>query len=90
MMVGTWQFCAGIPSCFACQNCWFAHCSLFIIGLTWHCIANLEKDSAGISSSRLLIEADHVSGGVAEAGSDLRRVGADWLSDLASIGDDLL
>jgi hypothetical protein len=40
------------------------------------------------SSGRVLVEADHVSSRVAEPRSDLGRIRADWLDDLASVGDD--
>jgi hypothetical protein len=39
-------------------------------------------------SAGLLVQPDNVSCGVAEARGDLRRIGADRLSDLAAIGDD--
>jgi len=34
----------------------------------------------------MLVEADHVSSGIAETRGDLRGVGADWLDDLAAMG----
>jgi hypothetical protein len=39
-------------------------------------------------SGGLLVEADHVGAGVAEAGGDFGGVGADGLDDLASMGYD--
>src|SRR5262245_58540120 len=42
------------------------------------------------SAFRLLIKAEDVSGGVAEAGGDLGGIGADGLDDLAARGHDCI
>lgn len=51
-------------------------------------IATERAPLPGALSLGLLVEADHVSAGVAESRGNLRRVGADGLHDFSAIGGD--
>jgi hypothetical protein len=41
-----------------------------------------------LDSTWRFVEPDHISAGITEARRNLGRIGADWLHDLATLGDD--